>query len=104
MSLYQSLAMSTAGRKAVTGIVSTAAAITTVNSGLRNVDVVLLSFVGAPGVGHNVMDSSTSGQKVLINAKVLKVAGSAITVSAAVSTFANVAYMIIGDDQPPAAV
>ncbi len=103
MSLYQALAMNTVGRKALTGIVSTAAAITTINSQMTNVDVVMLSFVGAPTVAHNVMDYSTSASKVLINAKVLKVAGSAITVSAAVSSFSNVAYMIIGDDQAPPA-
>lgn len=100
MSLYQSLAMGTEGRKAITGIVSTAAAITTINSQMANVDAVMLSFLQAPTVAHNLMDYTASAGKVLVNAKVMKVAGSAITVSAAVSSFSNVSYIIIGDDQP----
>lgn len=101
MALYQSLSMATAGRKALTGIVSTAAAITTVNSQMNSVDVVLLTFAGAPTVAHNLMDYSVSAGKVLINAKVMKVAGSAVTVSAAASSFSNVAYTIIGDENEP---
>ena len=103
MSLYQSLQTTKEGQKMLTGIVSTAAAITTVNSGMRNVDVVQLSFVGAPTVAHNLMDYTVSASKVMIQAKVMKVAGSAITVSAAASSFSNVSYIIIGDEQPPAA-
>ncbi len=87
------------GEKIVHGTTLPTAAITTISSGLKTVDTVIIGFVSAPTSAHyhNSYSTSTDG-KVFITHYEIAVAGSAVAITTAASSFSTLSYMIIGDD------
>lgn len=100
MALFGAIQGSSEGKKIVHGTVLPTAAVTTISSQLKAIDAVIISFVSAPTSAHynNYYSTSTNGN-VFITHQEIAVAGSAVAITTAASSFSTLAYMIIGDER-----
>lgn len=104
MALYGGIQGPVPGKKMLAAEFTPVSITTTINTEMSKVDAVIMTFVSAPTATHNLnhYTASTNGT-VRITHLFQGVSASAPDYATATATWSRISYMIIGNEQPPAA-
>lgn len=90
------------GKRMMHGVVTPTSITTTINTGMRNIESVMMTFIAIPSSAHNENHyrTSTNGA-VTITHLAMAASASAISFVTATASWSQISYMIIGSEEQP---
>ena len=90
------------GKRMMHGVITPTSITTTINTGMRTVEAVMMTFVSIPTAAHNenIYRTSTNGAMTITHLSMVASA-SAISFVTATASWSRISYMIIGSEEQP---